>query len=185
MSLRLLRTIRLDASDPLVFPRAAEPGQSAVSGAFLFDPARIEALSRKERVALRSGFLGVEDLGWSTLAVVVAASQDDVAAAEASLARGLIARFGAPPGEARAAAQAEIAFACALADHPEGTMIAVSRENRDGEIVERFRTLTRRPAGVGRPLSPARVFDFVETDDGDEALDLAALARGETGRERE
>ncbi len=32
----LLRTIRLDASDTFVFDGAAEPGEWAVSGAFVF-----------------------------------------------------------------------------------------------------------------------------------------------------
>src|SRR3954471_10073724 len=75
--LKLPRTIRLDPSDTFVFERAAEPGEWAVSGAFVFwnrDPA---TLSQKARVALRSGFLGIESLGWSTLAIVTEASEAD------------------------------------------------------------------------------------------------------------
>ena len=56
--LKFPRTIRLDPSDTFVFERAAEPGEWAVSGAFVFwnsDPA---TLAQKQRVALRSGFLG-------------------------------------------------------------------------------------------------------------------------------
>src|SRR4051812_24743668 len=56
--LKLPRTIRLDPSDTFVFAEAAEPGEWAVSGAFVFwnrDPA---TLDQKQRVALRSGFLG-------------------------------------------------------------------------------------------------------------------------------
>src|ERR1700738_1284451 len=44
--LKLPRTIRLDRSDTFVFERAAEPGEWAVSGAFVFwnlDPARLAA----------------------------------------------------------------------------------------------------------------------------------------------
>jgi hypothetical protein len=176
VSARLLRTIRLDASDALVFARAADPGQWAASGAFLFDPGAVEASPRKERVAFRSGFLGVEDLGWSTLAVVVSATPVELAAAERTLAESLATRFGAPSDEALRAAKAEIAFSRSLAEHPEGTLIAVAREVRDGQIVERFRTLTRRPARSAPPLSPARVFDFVESEEVD-TLDLAAMAR--------
>jgi len=33
---KLIRTIRLDPSDTFVFARAAEPGEWAVSGAFVF-----------------------------------------------------------------------------------------------------------------------------------------------------
>ena len=42
--LKLPRTIRLDPSDTFVFERAAEPGEWAVSGAFVFwnqDPATL------------------------------------------------------------------------------------------------------------------------------------------------
>ena len=59
--MKLLRTIRLDPSDTFVFEHAAEPGEWAVSGAFMFwdgDPAAMEG---KERAAFRSGFLGVHD----------------------------------------------------------------------------------------------------------------------------
>src|SRR5664279_3385868 len=73
--LKFPRTIRLDPSDTFLFERAAEPGEWAVSGAFVFwnqDPA---ALGQKQRVALRSGFLGIDSLGWSTLAIVTEASE--------------------------------------------------------------------------------------------------------------
>jgi hypothetical protein len=67
---KLLRTIRLDPSDGFVFAKAAEPGEWAVAGGFMFwdtDPA---ALAGKERAAFRSGILGIGSFGWSTLAVV-------------------------------------------------------------------------------------------------------------------
>ena len=53
--IKLLRTIRLDPSDTFIFERAAEPGEWAVSGAFLFwdgDPAALEG---KARVMFGSG----------------------------------------------------------------------------------------------------------------------------------
>ncbi|NWM88894.1 hypothetical protein GY653_25755, partial [Escherichia coli] len=65
--MKLLRTIALDPSDTFVFDAAAEPGEWAVSGAFRFydrDPA---ALTGKDRAAFRSGFVGVQSWGWSTL----------------------------------------------------------------------------------------------------------------------
>ena len=43
----LLRTIRLDPSDTFVFERAAEPGEWAVSGAFMFADADPDALDRQ------------------------------------------------------------------------------------------------------------------------------------------
>ena len=59
--LKLPRTIRLDPSDTFVFERAAEPGEWAVSGAFVFWNRDTAALGQKQRVALRSGFLGIEN----------------------------------------------------------------------------------------------------------------------------
>ena len=72
--MKLLRTIRLDPSDTFVFDLAAEPGEWAVSGAFVFwnaDPATLEG---RARTAFRSGFLGLSSLGWSTLVQIVEAS---------------------------------------------------------------------------------------------------------------
>ena len=64
--MKLLRTIRLDPSDGFVFAKAAEPGEWAVAGGFMFwdaDPATLEG---KERAAFRSGILGIGSFGWST-----------------------------------------------------------------------------------------------------------------------
>jgi Family of unknown function (DUF6505) len=69
---RLLRTIRLDPSDTFVFERAADPGEWAVSGAFMFADADPDALVGKSRAAFRGGFLGVASLGWSTLVQISA-----------------------------------------------------------------------------------------------------------------
>src|SRR3954464_15561981 len=110
--LKLPRTIRLDPSDTFVFERAAEPGEWAVSGAFVFwnrDPAK---LGQKHRVALRSGFLGIDSLGWSTLAIVTEATEADRQAMVERLAGQLLEKFGAPDlAAARLAAEDEVSFA--------------------------------------------------------------------------
>ena len=67
--MKLLRTIRLDASDTFVFDVPAEAGDWAVSGAFVFWDKDAANLAGKARAAFRSGFLGVKSLGWSTLAL--------------------------------------------------------------------------------------------------------------------
>jgi Family of unknown function (DUF6505) len=176
--MKLLRTIRLDPSDTFVFDNAAEPGEWAVSGAFVFaniDPA---ALAGRARAEFRAGILGIASFGWSTLAQIVEASEDDRVAATEQLAKQLVARFGAPSiAEAVAAAEEEIAFASSLCAHPIDTLIAVHRSHEDGEIREAFRSL--RPRAGAKPL---RAFSFLEVE-GDEGpgeeVDLAALARGE------
>jgi hypothetical protein len=175
---KLLRTIRLDASDTFVFERAAEPGEWAVPGAFMFwddDPA---AMQGKQRAAFRSGFLGVRSLGWSTLVQVVEVSDEDRVVAVDTLANHLVVDFGAPSmSEAIAAAEEEFAFAASLCDHPLDMLIAVHRTVENGEIRETFRTL--RPRGERKPM---RAFSFLEVEGEEEpgeTVDLAKLAKGE------
>jgi Family of unknown function (DUF6505) len=172
---KLLKTIRADPSDTFVFERAAEPGEWAVSGAFMFahlDPA---ALAGKARAAFRSGFLGIGTFGWSTLAQIVEASETDRIAAVDLLAVQLVACFGAPdPATARPAAEEEIAFATSLCDHPKGMLAAVSRRHEDGVTREVFRTLSPR---ASRPA--IRPFAFRDAEDDEVPIDLATPARGD------
>ena len=173
--MKLLRTIALDPSDTFVFEVPAEPGEWAVSGAFRFcdrDPAK---LSGKDRAAFRSGFLGVKSWGWSTLAQVVHATEDDHRALVELLAKQLVERFGAPDlSIARLAAEEEVAFAQSLCTHPLSALIAVHRSAGDGEVRESFRRLQLRE-GQGH----SKAFSFMEIDedtepDGD--LDLANIS---------
>jgi len=183
--LKFPRTIRLDPSDTFVFERAAVPGEWAVSGAFAFwnrDPAR---LGQKQRVALRSGFLGIDSLGWSTLAIVTEATEADRQAIVDRLARQLLERFGAPDLEAaRLAAEEEIAFAASLCDHPAQTLLAVQRSVEHGEIRERFRTLKPRDAAPGADRLHAHIsaFTFHEVE-GDvepsEEVDLLGMIKND------
>ena len=170
--MKLLRTIRLDPSDTFVFDRAAEPGEWAVPGGFAFFAAG-EELSGKQRTAFRSGFLGVESLGWSTLVQVVEAGEGDRAALIDRLTQQLVDRFGAPDlATARIAAEEEVAFAASLADHPRDTIVAVHRAHQDGDVRETFRTL--RPREGQKNL---RAFAFMEVEGEDEPVDLVGLAQ--------
>jgi hypothetical protein len=177
---KLLSTIRLDPSDTFVFEKAAEPGEWAVSGAFVFwntDPAVLEG---KARSAFRGGFLGVGSLGWSTLVQIVDASEDERLAVIDTLAKQLVANFGAPDLDAaRAAAEEEVAFAESLCSQPQDTLVAVRRVFEDGAVRETFRTL--RPRGGQKP---ARAFSFLEVageedEQPGEAVDLVGLAERE------
>jgi len=138
------------------------------------DPASMEG---KERAAFRSGFLGVGSLGWSTLAQIVEANDDDRLAAIDTLARHLVAEFGAPSvADAVAAAEEEFSFAASLCDHPLDMLIAVHRTFENGEIREAFRTL--RPRGERKAM---RAFSFLEVEGEEgpvETVDLAKLAKG-------
>jgi hypothetical protein len=173
---KLLRTIALDPSDTFVFDAPAEPGEWAVSGAFRFcdqDPA---ALSGKARTAFRSGFLGVQSWGWSTLVQIVPATEADCRTLIDLLARQLVDRFGAPDmATARVAAEEEVGFTQSLCTHPISSLIAVHRTADDGEIREAFRRLQLREGqGHGKAFSFMEVEDDTEPD-GD--LDLADLGQ--------
>ena len=178
--MKLLRTIRLDASDTFVFEHAAAPGEWAVSGAFVFWGSDASSLQGKARTAFRSGFLGVDTLGWSTLVQIVEASDADRATLVDRLAQRLVERFGAPDLEAaRAAAEEEVAFVESLCTQPQDILVAVHRVYEDGAVRESFRTL--RPRNGEKP---ARAFSFLEVEGEDDAqpsetVDLMGMAERE------
>jgi hypothetical protein len=163
---KLLHTIRLDASDTFVFEKAAEPGEWAISGAFAFarrDPATLQG---KARTAFRAGFLGLPSLGRSTLAQIVEATPHDFETVRDMLARQLIDRFGAPDlAVALVAAEDEMTFTTSLCDHPPGVVVAVTRSLENGTIREAFRTLRPRDAA-----EPHRAFAFIDVIGEDEPL---------------
>ena len=177
--MKLLRTIRLDVSDTFVFEKAAEPGEWAVSGAFVFWDRDPSALEGKACSVFRGGFLGVASLGWSTLVQIVEASEDDRLAVIDTLAKQLVANFGAPTvADARAAAEEEVAFAESLCSQPRDTLVALHRSFDNGEVRETFRTLRPREG-----QKPARAFSFLEVEGEDDApgetVDLVGLAERE------
>jgi len=178
--MKLLRTIRLDPSDTFVFETAAVPGEWAVSGAFVFWGSEPAALEGKTRTAFRSGFLGVDSLGWSTLVQIVEASEADRVNLVDMLARRLIEHFGAPDiAAARAAAEDEVAFAESLCTQPMDILVAVHRAYEDGAMHESFRTLRSRTGE-----KPARAFSFLEVEGEEdeqpaEFVDLVGMAERE------
>jgi hypothetical protein len=178
MALKLLRTLRLDASDDVVFERAAPDGEIAVPGGFQFmaeDPA---ALTGRRRQAFRSGFLGLGSFGFSTLAVVASVTESERDAAVEALATHLVAAWGAPDlAVARTAAAEEIAFSESLAEPPEGTVIALTRAaDENGGIRESFRTLHRTEPKEDFSRGLFRAIAAVPDDGPADPVDLHALA---------
>jgi uncharacterized protein DUF6505 len=178
---KLLRTIALDPSDTFVFDVSAEPGDWAVSGAFRFCDRNPAKLSGKERSAFRSGFLGVQSWGWSTLVQIVHATEDDRRAVVELLARQLVERFGAPDfATARFAAEEEVAFAQSLCTHPISALIAVHRSASDSEVRESFRRLQLREG-----QRHGKAFSFMEVEDDaepDNNLNLVNMSEGSSQR---
>lgn len=179
---KLLRTLRLDTSDTFVFARAAEAGEWAVPGSFRWFGADIAALSAKERVSFRSGFLGLSSFGDATLAVVVEATPEERLNAVQCLAAHLVEAHGAPEmGTALAAADEELTFAESCAGHPEQTIVVLHRTvGENGDIREQFRTV--KPGLPFNKDSYSRVFTFHEVegeDEVEERVDLAVLVEGQ------
>lgn len=163
--MKLLRTIQLDASDKFIFDKPAEPGEWAVSGAFVFWSGNPTMLEGKARSAFRGGFLGIASLGWSTLVQIVEANEADREDVVSALANRLIGNFGAPDAAAaRVAAEEEVTFAQSLCSQPQDTLIAVHRSYENGEVHESFRTLRPRDGAT-----PARAFTFLDVEGEDDS----------------
>jgi hypothetical protein len=160
LRVKLLKTVRADSSDTFVFVKAAEAGEWAVSGAFLFANLDPSTLSGRSRAAFRGGLLGISSLGWSTLAQIVEVTAEERTTAVAQLAARLVEHCGAPDlATATPAAEEELEFAASLCNHPAGMLIAVSRRYENESIRESFRTLRANPSGK------APVFSFIEVID--------------------
>lgn len=146
---KLLRTIRFDDSDTRVYDLAAEAGEWAISGAFVFAALEPDQIAGRTRQAFANGFLGVASFGRSTFATVGEASDYDLAQIERRLAEHLVAHYGAPSQEAAFPfVGEEIRFVLDLCrDVPINTVFTVRRILDDkGEIKEEFRTI-RPPSG--------------------------------------
>ena len=161
--LKLLKTIRFDASDDAVFEVAAGVGEWAISGAFEFANEDASVLTGKRRQAFANGFLGFDGFGRSTFVVVSAADEAQRAELVYRLARHFVDCYGAPNLDAAMpVAEEEVAFAVSLAaNQPINTVLTVRRTvASDGQIKEEFRTI--RPP-YDTPLH-ARIWK-IESDD--------------------
>jgi hypothetical protein len=166
---RLPRTIQLDPSDLSVFEIAAQPGEWAVSGGFMFIEQIPGPDEPKRRQAFANGWLGIHSFAWASLVVVSDIAANELTEAVSELARQFVARLSAPSlDEALVAAQSEIAFAASLCEQPVGTLLALSRTRAEDGVVETVRTIV-----------PAAELDRAWTIAPQEgaAIDLVALAR--------
>ena len=137
-----LRSVRLDGSDAKVFHRAAEPGELAVPGGFVFaerDPASLDA---KDHQAFRNGWLGTESFGHATLVEVAEISEAEFFQVVERLARHFVSHYGAPElAAALPAAREEADYAASLSDHKVHQMLAIEREPGPEGVIERVRVI--------------------------------------------
>lgn len=161
--MKLLKTIRFDASDERVFELAAVTGEWAVSGAFAFVHLAPGEAPRKMRQAFANGFLGLTSFGRSTFATVATASPALREEAQRRLAAHLVGVYGAPDLDASMpAALEEVAFVEGLCrDVAVGTVFAVRRTwDRDGRIKEEFHKVD--PPSEAEPH--ARIWTVVDDE---------------------
>lgn len=153
---RLLRAVRLDASDDRVFPRTAAAGEWLVVASGLLADRFAGSSDAKERLAFTQGFLGIETLGFATFAQPAPLGEPLGTLAD-RLAGRLLAEAGAPDRTAAlAAAETLLAESAELARGlPEGSLLAVERslDPRSGGLRERLRRIE--PA---RPDLHARIW---------------------------
>lgn len=159
--MKVLRTIRFDASDDHVFVNPATCDQIAVSGAFAFAGIGPEELRGKTRQAFANGFLSLPQMGRATFVTVGEAGEPEVDATIAVLAQLFEQDYGAPsPEDATHAAHDEVAFALELAaGKPLNTLLTVHRALDDeGNVREEYREI--KPPGIEQPHT--RVWDVTD-----------------------
>ena len=165
--MRFPRCIRLDSSDLQVFERAAQPGEWAVPGSFAFGEDDPLEWPRKRQLAFRSGWLGTDSFGRSSLAEVAEISEAEFFAVIERLARHFVEQYGAPSlVSALPAAREEADYAASLCDHKLNSLLAIERDftDRQGdahrlEIVERVRIVQPQ-----RASDHTQIWQVVEDD---------------------
>lgn len=158
--MKFAKTIRLDVSDSNIFPQPAEPGEWAITGTFTFVDMEPDALSGKEAIAFKSGWLGLESFGRATLVQVATIDEEAYEQCVRQLAEHLFRAFGAPDMlVALEAARREIVDMAALCNHPVGTLLAIGRSSQEDGIAEQVRKIAP-PEDDGH----ARIWEIEETD---------------------
>jgi len=138
--MKFLRTIRLDDSDTEVYEKASEPGEWAVPGSFAFLDTDAEKLEGKQLQAFKSGFLGTESFGWTTLVEIAEIDDDEYQQVIDRLAAHFIEYYGAPHiAAALPAAGEEAHYASTICEYPLSTLLVIERDFGEEGIVESLR----------------------------------------------
>ncbi|WP_420348672.1 DUF6505 family protein [Pelagibius sp.] len=160
--MRLPRAIRLDQSDPQVFPKACPPGEWAIPGTFVFADLPAESVDNKLRLAFGSAWLGIESFGFTTLVEVAEIDEAGFFRLVEQLGRHLVTQYGAPGlPEALLAARAELEDTAGLCDHKLGSLLAIEREMTEAGITERVRVVQPQ-----RAKDHARIWTITDDENG-------------------
>ena len=140
--MKFLRTIRLDASDDEVYEPAARPGEWAVPGSFAFLDDTIESLSGKRLQAFKSGFLGTESFGWSSVVEIAEIDEDEYAHVIDRLAHHFIQHYGAPHiAAALPVAGEEADYASTICEYEPHTLLTLERAFGADGVEERLKVV--------------------------------------------
>ncbi|MCP1673604.1 hypothetical protein J2T57_000703 [Natronocella acetinitrilica] len=138
------RVARLDDTDEHVYELAAQVGEPAVPGSFVYtfsdeDPVNLEG---KRKQAFRHGFLGVESFGVATVVTVAEMSKQEYKSVIERLAHHFVDAYGAPDLEsALPFAREEAEYAVSLCEHEVNTLLALERAVDEEGIHEAFKVV--------------------------------------------
>jgi len=142
--MKFLKTVQLDISDQKALPKAAFPGEWAVTGTFAFADVDAEQMDNKQQLAFRNGWLGVGSFGRATFVQVVSINEQETDDVIRALGDHLNQHYGAPDlSAALEAARMEVSDAQGLCDHPLGTLLSITRELTTEGITERIHVVAK------------------------------------------
>ena len=148
--MKLARIIRLDDSDAEVYARPAAAGEWAIPGTFEFSNWTESDLTGQNAQAFAHGWLGLDGFGRGTVAAVSPITEAEAERLRRDLAGWFIAAWGAPDIDAAyPVAAEEIAHMISLCEeHPENTLMLISRELSEAGVRDRFRIVPPQGASI-------------------------------------
>jgi hypothetical protein len=140
--MKFLRAIRLDESDVQVYEQVSQPGEWAVPGSFAFLDMDPDMLGGKQLQAFKSGFLGTQSFGWTTLVEIAEIDDDEYQQVIDRLAKHFMDHYGAPHiAAALPAAGEEAYYATTICEYPLNTLLAIERDFGEEGIVESLKVV--------------------------------------------
>ena len=139
--MKFARTITLDESDSRIFETCATPGEWAISGTFEFSNLKEEQIEGKQKQAFTNGWMGLTTFGRSTFVGVTSILDEEYNNLITILANKFVKDYGAHNiHTAIPVAKEEIEFMNSICEeHPDNTLLMVSREITAKGIREKFR----------------------------------------------
>ena len=139
--MKIAKTVLLDQSDQKVFPITAKHGEWAVTGTFLFTDIDPTECSKKQQIAFRDGWLGIDTFGFSTFVQITTLSPDHKENVNRQLSTFIYETF-APPG---------MLYAIDAAKKELDDMIWLIND-RIGEMYEQIESMEMSIVGLGMEM---------------------------------